>query len=595
MIRKFCFFIILFSSFFIIDKVSAAQYNAVFNYDTITINETNKAVLDYFIESFDSCGFDNYVIRVYVYEGNLDFFSFYLTDNNNVRLSSIFHGNSGDYILYDPLSTSFYYYESSTFGFRNSNIYNFANDIKSKCYSSSYISSKKQAYPYAHVSDFASLSNFNDIRFDGTNSNTFIYASTIPFNLKKEKISSYSVIDLSILKNGNTDFFQAGIDEDLYLSYSDFSKPKIPTINLNLSYSKYNDNNEPIQAKINVDWAIKDLNSYKYMWKSVNDDNWRYFFSEDVTDEILINRNGSYIFQVNDSDDNYITSASITLTSLIEQLPTLKLDDYTGVGCYYENQQYCKILTLYSENADFSKYTLQYRFSNGEWITHNYDNSVKGQIKIYENTTLTARLIRNSDNELIDSKSYTITNINTEILTDVPKIKFDKTFCKNLDPENFHEIGQGNFKQTLKMTIYGLDMTKYRVFIAEKNTNNFVEITDFEYEDRVPLVKYYYFEYYQDTTFFVKITDLDGNYVTGTAYTLHFTCNDISTELDDLNDINDIFDVVKNFFNKFKDIMLKFKEVIEYFYNSLNSEIKAFILTAFILIIVLNLIMRMMK
>lgn len=396
------------------------------------------------------------------------------------------------------------------------------------------------------------------------------------------------------------DGFEQNLDfidfDNVVPNFKQFLQRGNPTMQIYTENTLYNDDNELIQLKIHVLWSHKNLSNYQYRFKTKNTTNYKYFFDNSLENEVIVNANDIYTFEITDLEGNIIASQTVNIDLISNNvLPTLKLEDYTGIGCYYDNQQICAILTLYSDNADFSKYTLQYRFTDGEWITHNYENSAKGQIVIYENTTITARLIRNSDNKLIDSTSHTITKIDPNIKFDVPTFKWDKLFCTNMSPNEWHEIGQGNFKQTLKLTIYGLDMNKYHVFVSTDGANTFDEIIQFDYEDRVPLVKYYYFEYYEDTSLIIKITDLEGNYVTSATFDLHFTCNDVDIKLGDIDDMNDVFKTVTNFFDKFKNIMMKIKEVIEYFYNSLNSEIKAFILTAFILIIVLNLIMRMMK
>lgn len=609
--NKLLIIAIVICSLFIADKVSAANFKYDYNSSEFDILNEHIDIVNNIIKINDDY---NTLNKFFV----ISFFR----ENNNYYLEVGIANGYSNCMLFAP-----YYNSNIKYGYF-SNINTYTDVTKNLCSYTSVANDEKYK-GFTHHYDL-NLSNYDNNTLNDFYSNikkSFENDITSANNLSKQiainfkfgissttdmlKLSSFFVPifsnsqlkfaqyysqynDTMIINDVNYSYLD---DIQTYYDYHDLSKPKTPNITINIENTLLDDNNEVLQKKISINWGLKNQSMYKYMFRdsTAENDTWKYFFTDDITDEILVNKNGSYTFQVTDLDGNYVTGTAVTITGIREQLPTLKLSDYTGQGCYYNNQQICAILTLYSENADFSQYTLQYRFSNGEWITHNYDNSAKGQIPIYENTTLTARLIRNIDKKLIDSASYTITKINPNITTEKPTFKFDKTFCTNLDPNNFHELGNGNYKQTLKMTIYGLDMTKYRVFISEGDNHNFTEITQFEYEDRVPLVKYYYFEYYTDTYFVVKITDLDGNYVTGTAYTLHFTCNDVDLKLGDFEDMNDIFTAVKNFFNKFKDIMIKIKEVIEYFYNSLNGEIKAFILTAFILIIVLNLIMRMMK
>lgn len=368
----------------------------------------------------------------------------------------------------------------------------------------------------------------------------------------------------------------------------------IPRITLYTENTMYNDDHQLIQLKIHIHWSEKNLDKYQYRFKTINNSNYRYFFTDDNNDEVIVNANDIYIFEIVDKEGNIVAQLPLDINLLYDELPTLKLESSQSPSCFYKNQQFCEIITLYSSNANFSKYTLQYRLGDGAWITHNYDNSALGEIIIYENTTITGRIIRNSDNKVIDAASYTITKINPDIITNVPEIEWEKLFCTPLINAP-HEYGTQQYKQTLGITIYGLDLTRHRVFASTDNGNTFEELTEFSYIDRVPLVKHYAFEYYQDTVIIIKITDLDGNYLVGTAYTLHFTCENYTTPDEEIKDVNDVFTVVKNFFSKYKTIMSKIKEVIEYFYNSMNDEIKAFILTAFILIIVSNLIMRMMK
>lgn len=606
-------------SFLLIDRVSAANLVIDYDHDKMQYLDKYKYIVDELVniaDTYNTHGYSYVINYVYVPSSSYDTSVYPYTHeyaNNTYSGYAIQVGVAGatnDYFSYRPYySTSVnYVYQNFSLGgsnyqalWNNGGVYfgfteyftiflghaKINEQVLNQFYDAFkfYLTDGKKV---GHgLKDQFAISKPNLNLLDNEIFMVLAYAN-LPIKFEQE----YSKYNDTLTINDTTYYYG-----DTIPTYYDYAyTPKTPQITTSIENTLLDDNNEVLQKKISINWGIKNQSMYKYMFRTSPTDNWKYFFSEDLTDEILVNKNGSYIFQVTDLDDNYITSTSVTVTEIKEQLPTIKFDDYTGQGCYYNNQQICAILTLYSDDADFSKYTLQYRFLNGEWITHNYENSAKGQIQIYENTSILARLIRNSDNELIDSASYTITKINNEILVDKPTFKFEKPFCTNLDGTGIeHEIGNGNYKQTLKMTIYGLDMTKYRVFISEQNANNFTEITQFEYEDRVPLVKYYYFEYYTDTHFFVKITDLNGNYVTGTSYTLHFDCNDVNIQLGDINDMNDVFKSVRDFFKKFKDIMLKIKEVIEYFYNSLNSEIKAFILTAFILIIALNLIMRMMK
>lgn len=421
----------------------------------------------------------------------------------------------------------------------------------------------------------------------------FIYDSN--FDILKEDDhalkSSRENVDIKI----NDTYYQA---DDVIPSYKEFKnpKPKTPYVNLSMSYTKYNENNVPIQAKITVDWGIKDLSNYSYEWTDINNlDDFKIFFSDEKQDDILVNVNGSYIFRVVDLDGNIVSSATLNLTGLNEELPTIKTDIEQPFNCLIDNQSICKNVAIYSENADYRKYTLQYKFSDSdEWITHNYRNSGQGSIGIYKNSIIFARIISNIDNEVVATTTINISSINEDYISDTPQIKIENYLCvQNLtNPEG-----------TVMLKLLFYDSNKYKVYYSTDDANTFTQINDNELtKERIDIdkIRYKYFNFYEETNLIVKITDMQDNYVTSTSFKFTLSCgtdydSDLGIYDSELKNTNDIFKNVTIFFNKMKKIMSKFTELIEYLFSGFNSEIKAFLVSTFIIIIVCNLIMRIMK
>lgn len=604
--NKIFILIAIVSSLFLIDNVRAETTEPVSSkyFDIYSSEMLSRIETDYFNTALSD--FDNrfneiyseykkdypyYMVIAQCHYSNNCYFQTYIFDSIPKFKWKTYYGNSKLYQIlwndesgvgnfnYKTTQQSLYINQSTT----NINTLNFGSNV----YNQSNVSWSSLVYNFSY--------NLENNRFYSSYGD-FIYDCN--FDILKEDDhalkSSRENVDIKI----NDTYYQA---DDVIPNYKEYKnpKPKTPYVDLSMSYTKYNENNVPIQAKITVDWGIKDLNNYSYEWTDINNlDDFKIFFSDEKQDDILVNVNGTYIFRVMDLDGNIVSSATFNLTGLNEELPTIKTDIEQPFNCLIDNQSICKNVAIYSENADYRKYTLQYKFSDSdEWITHNYRNSGQGSIGIYKNSIIFARIISNIDNEVVATTTVNISSINEDYISDTPQIKFENYFCTQNQATNHQAEG------TVMLKLLFYDSSKYKTYYSTDDANTFTQINDNELtKERLDIdkIRYKYFKFYEETNLIVKITDMQDNYVTSTSFKFTLSCAidydpDLGIYDSELKNTNDIFKNVTIFFNKMKKIMSKFTELIEYLFSGFNSEIKAFLVSTFIIIIVCNLIMRIMK
>ena len=353
--NKIFILIAIVSSLFLIDNVRAETTEPVSSkyFDIYSSEILNRIETDYFntaLTDFDTKfneayseyknDYPYYMIVANCTSSSSCFFDTYIFDNlpklkwktyyasSNSRLYQILWNDEtgiGNF-NYKVSNKSIFINQSNTI-----NNFNFGSTVYNQ-----------SSYDYSH---FAYYFDFNK---DGSrfykSYGYFIYDSN--FDILKEDDhalkSSRENVDIKI----NDTYYQA---DDVILSYKEFKnpKPKTPYVNLSMSYTKYNENNVPIQAKITVDWGIKDLSNYSYEWTDINNlDDFKIFFSDEKQDDILVNVNGSYIFRVVDLDGNIVSSATLNLTGLNEELPTIKTDIEQPFNCLIDNQSICKNVAI---------------------------------------------------------------------------------------------------------------------------------------------------------------------------------------------------------------------------------------------------------
>lgn len=320
-------------------------------------------------------------------------------------------------------------------------------------------------------------------------------------------------------------------------NYGDvFYQNKIePTININIETSKVNDDNEPIQKKIIVDYGIYDFDNYKYEYSSygISDKNssdglfWLPYLNS-TPFEFYVNNNDTYFFRVTDKNTgDYVTSSSITVAGIVENLPYIVFENLKDDECvlnYYNDFYFtCDLVKLYAKNIDYSKYSLQYSYDKTNWVNHN--NYYSSEIYIRDNTTLYARIIDLITNDIVDTLSYTVTHL-TFPNSNLPIIKITTDCVDNV-------VGA-----SIKVNLYNYDIDKYKLFYKVYDNTEFLETNVVVDGNNF----YKYFTLSKETVLYIKIVDVDNNYITGTSFT--YTGNLCKKDNLDINNIDDINDLI---------------------------------------------------
>lgn len=374
-------------------------------------------------------------------------------------------------------------------------------------------------------------------------------ADTGTFTKVTSSLSSwYTGNKSSVILDNDYNFKIVYADKDIYAKadftyenkdYSSgdvFYQNKIePTININIETSKVNDDHEPIQKKITVDYGIYDFDNYKYEYSSyvISDKNnvdglfWLPYLNS-TPFEFYVNNNDTYFFRVIDKNTGeYVTSSSITVSGIVENLPYIVFENLKDDECVlnYYNEFYftCDLVKLYAKNIDYSKYSLQYSYDKTNWFNHN--NYYSSEIYIRDNTTLYVRIIDLTTNDIVDTLSYTVTHL-TFPNSNLPIIKITTDCVDNV-------VGA-----SIKVNLYNYDRDKYKLFYKLYDNTDFLETNVVLDGNNF----YKYFTLSKETVLYIKIVDVDNNYITGTSFT--YTGNLCKKDNLDINNIDDINDLI---------------------------------------------------
>lgn len=543
--NKIIIFLTIIFSFILTDKVSA-----------LSEERTTDYVLDFNNPMFDSIFNEN----------NQNFYSYYSLDDILNKFYSIFNEHKNDY----PYYVISMYYGSSTkllismslfdelpiirqFGYvssKSSSGFNLTYGYVTFHYTGTVLSGYSifgSNYPNSvnnfsfssfNTVDYSSRGDyFNEITSSSSNSNLFLDSYTIyseqfifdsNINIKKENVFG-SATDVNF-KLDNYYYEHRDIFPFFKQKYS-----KKPIITTNIENTLYNDDNEPIQKKITVDYGIYDFDKYKYEYSSygISDKNssdglfWLPYLNS-TPFEFYVNNNDTYFFRVTDKNTgDYVTSSSITVAGIVENLPYIVFENLKDDECvlnYYNDFYFtCDLVKLYAKNIDYSKYSLQYSYDKTNWVNHN--NYYSSEIYIRDNATLYARIIDLTTNDIVDTLSYTVTHL-TFPNSNLPIIKITTDCVDNV-------VGA-----SIKVNLYNYDRDKYKLLYKVYDNTEFLETNVVVDGNNF----YKYFTLSKETVLYIKIVDVDNNYITGTSFT--YTGNLCKKDNLDINNIDDINDLI---------------------------------------------------
>lgn len=187
-------------------------------------------------------------------------------------------------------------------------------------------------------------------------------------------------------------------------------------------------------------------------------------------------------------------------------------------------------------------------------------------IRLYQNTTLYVRVINLDNNQMNNSKTFTITQI-TQIESKNQQVNFQSVYYKEL------------MKIDVYITFLNYDPTNYNYYFnTSSDKNSFLNITDAISCSIESGCKYKYtFDY--SGIVYIRIEDKQGNYINAFTYKVNYE-NYLENKT-----INDYMSDIPSFMNQFKKYINAFTNAISYFFNSLNSTIKIAIISLFIVVV----------
>lgn len=506
--KIFLFVICLFCFFGFKLNAKADNTTIIFDFDNTNVQNVvnnNQSLID--------------DIQSYINLNNTRNFYYNISIRNTRYLIVGFGGFTADYIWYMPSLSGTTFYQGATQGLNfndNQNVkppnfscigncytkyfeldLNNLSDSSISTFKSSILSFLNSPTGYNGVSPQVVTYNVIYNYFLNTN-NFFVYYSSLPLYFKKYSTNS-TAFDIKI---GDTIFHQ----DSFFPSYSDIRNSVVlPEISTNVLYNT-NSSNQNISATITVDWTVKDVNSYVYKYKNINSSDWSYISSEQQIDTINISKNGTFIFEVDDLNSNVIDTSSITVSSINEEAPYIIFEDLTNNQCLtnYNNVSYqtCSIVKLYANNFNEFKYKLYYSLDNGEnWTEKSINTSLDSYIYVYENSTILAKIIDLDNNNIIDTSSYTISNISLPN-GGVPYITFDINCSHSYSYNSLHVI------------LHNFDVNEYRLRYKSINDYQFSNLSLINENN----VLYSFIPIYDATNYLFEIFDENDNVISTASF-----------------------------------------------------------------------------
>lgn len=464
--------------------------------------------------------------------------------------------------------------------------------------------SEKKDYSLNYFYDVSSsLTNYNYTGIFKQNLYNYFYLPS--GNLKLENGIISTNIDFRLINNSNspiansvTEVQGININDTIYnlgdLIYKEgslVSLNPVPTISItkeNEEITTVNDVDYITAINLNVSSNAND-EDYICMFSFDERETWdKYSCSEAYAYKAKENK--TYYAQVVDrATESVVSSTTFTITDIqiipssnpmvditIEKIEYNNVDFVAGGSCIVNknNEKYkvCEDLKITFSILDENLFKYQYSYDNKNWndfefnILDKSDYSNSMTIRLYQNTTLYVRVINLDNNQLNNSKTFTITQI-TQIESTNQQVNFQSVYYKEL------------MKIDVYVTFLNYDHTNYNYYFnTSSDKNSFLNITNNITCSIESGCKYKHtFDY--SGTVYIRIEDKQGNYINAFTYTVsyeHYLTN---------KTINDYMSDIPSFMNHFTKYIKSFTNAISYFFNSLNPTIKIAIISLFIVLV----------
>lgn len=575
---------IIVEPYFDFDSIDDNRFHAIDNSsidfhfpDISTIPEEKQDNYNLALQYLESkCGdYDSFAIvnggyTSYGYDNQIELLCFNQANNKfipSVSLTASYDGTkyiniSIYYNLYKSDSNNYYYARFIKNGTIEENLSLNDNTVSRQFYYDGW-------YSYSH-SNFPILKSNID----------FLFNNNYPTNVNL--LSSFKYND--VIYNIGDFGYKNGV---LY----DKSKDITPTITItkeNEEITTVNDVDYITAINLNVSSNAND-EDYICMFSFDERETWdKYSCSEAYAYKAKENK--TYYAQVVDrATESVVSSTTFTITDIqiipssnpmvditIEKIEYNNVDFVAGGSCIVNknNEKYkvCEDLKITFSILDENLFKYQYSYDNKNWndfefnILDKSDYSNSMTIRLYQNTTLYVRVINLDNNQLNNSKTFTITQI-TQIESTNQQVNFQSVYYKEL------------MKIDVYVTFLNYDHTNYNYYFnTSSDKNSFLNITNNITCSIESGCKYKHtFDY--SGTVYIRIEDKQGNYINAFTYTVsyeHYLTN---------KTINDYMSDIPSFMNHFTKYIKSFTNAISYFFNSLNPTIKIAIISLFIVLV----------
>ena len=353
--------------------------------------------------------------------------------------------------------------------------------------------------------------------------------------------------------------------------------PVIPEISFE-SINKYDDN-----ELIKINFSIFDTDKYLYFYRTSNDNEytWIEINQNDYYYQSYTNCN-LYVIAIDkekyvESAENgqelvydIVSSSTYTFSQLNETIPELSFNTTIPDSCYLtvsdKENIICKSLTInILNNYSTEKYLWEYSKDNVNFIPIFTDSLTN----IYsENITLYFRLLDKQKNEYIKYSSYKLYGITITSSELGPYIKLNGRYDKE---KILYEI---------TAYFYNKDFDNYNYFYTI-DKNNWTQIQESQLNVYSGSIYNKIFNIYNNCTFIIKIEDKNGNYVNSFTFTVDF-----DKYFNDTLPVNKISSFLNNTSEEIKTI----SELIQYFYDGLDSRIQDFLIAIYTIILICSII-----
>lgn len=259
---------------------------------------------------------------------------------------------------------------------------------------------------------------------------------------------------------------------------------------------------------------------------------------------------------------------------------------------------------------DNNKYLYQYKLnSSSDWVSFNTDLRVD-VLHIFENSSYNFRIVDKSNNDVVSRAAITFTSLknNDEENQKSTTIRIIDNHCLTYQ-EYISQVGSsggghssgsgrhddgspGNYlipnEAVFQVQFFTYDLEQNTAYYSFDD-NNYIKIDEFietEYEN----IYVYNLNIETDTHVYIKVYNNNSEEPVQTLdYYFTYTCGESIYSMDDL------FKKSDEYVKTMSPLFLMFSDILNFAYNSVNNDIKLFIVFIFILLISANLINRMRK